>query len=612
MAILADEAFMKAIHARYILVFIIPAITLVLAGWFTQARGFHFLSCNSDPAYNYLINSLNVASCRWVQHMTHPGTTTQVVGGITVKITDLLKGTADLETDVLLHPEYYLEIINKVLIGLNILALIALGALALYLTGNVAYSLLLQLAPFVSWQDGIMVFVQVTPESMNFFTCLLLVMLLLWITVKDNIRAKVKVYTLLFALIAGFGLASKLTFVPLALIPFIILPGPRWKMLYAALAFVAFHIFIFPAWGHYDFITSWVKNIFVHSGAYGTGDSDLVDSGSFSYAFETIINRYHTFILLILTALTLLGLVALHPRLRAQLIHTIELKMLIAVTIAVVVQVMIVSKHFLTSSTHYLIPSFCIAPFLLYLVIRVFLKARSAVPGLFGIFQNIPAKTFWIIGLGLILFFRHRVFDVLGNLWIHVHKPPDFLLPWVTAMSVALILWAVAPAMIKRAVGALVIGGLLFYQAMLIDIPGNYHVMQECAETYAVVEFIEQNYPDVTRVFRCCASSKQWALKYGSMFDFLEIELSRKLGELYAEEQVFFLQFWQDGVYAVTWDEIPTPFRTLLQTHHRIILHGYTFTEEEMQRMIHYAGATPTLVYGGGQYEEAVYLFETE
>ena len=593
---------------RYLVAIVVPVLVLVLVLNFNNARGFFYLSGNSDPAYFYLINSLNVASGEWVQQITHPGIPSKTSGGITVKVLGVLRGVEDIEPDVLQHPEYYLEAINTAYITLNILALILLGVAAIHLTGSLWWSIFLQGIPFVSWADTVRAFIQVTPESTIFLAGVLLVIVLLRIVAKDDLQSKGRFYSIVFSLIMALGIATKLTFVPLIFIPLILLAGWKERLVFLLLLFIFFNVFMIPAWGHYRFFTDWTINILLHSGKYGTGEPGLIDLAAARHNFTAMLARYHTFIFLALGSLLLLVVINANHKLRVALKEKIEIKVLMAVTIAVISQIMIVSKHY---DTHYLLPALILAPFMIYLVISILQIIRAA--------DN--TRTVWVrspyikgiaILISAVLLFKLQAIVVLfKHLFWAVPVSPEFIMAMLLIFSLLALAWLfwARSAPVVYALFAML---LVLYHARYIDLPGEYRMLQQNKQRGEAVKlYVQENYPGYVQLLMNNASSKLWALKMGGMVDYIELPLYEKMEQLYTHEQAYFLQFWGDTLpVVVDWVEQPELLSVFARDHLPMVLHGsnYNLIPEWLAYVEQATGLKPRLAYEGET--ESVYVIE--
>lgn len=234
-----------------------------------------------DPEYAYLMNSLNMARLKLVGHFDHPGTTAQIAGGIILKVSWLIdKRGEDLTTAVLSEPEHYLRILNISSAAIGSLAIFLLSLLIFFTTGNFALALLFQATPFVSGFVLFNGFTRISQEVMQMTAALALsATALLW--VNDNNRQTNDNHILRFAIISGFGMASKVLFAPLMIIPVVLLKGLRFKLRYILFSFIAFVIFTIPIIKLYPKMLFWFYKLFIHSGQYGQGETNVIDTNKY-------------------------------------------------------------------------------------------------------------------------------------------------------------------------------------------------------------------------------------------------------------------------------------------------------------------------------------------
>ncbi len=234
-----------------------------------------------DPEYAYLMNSLNMARLKLVGHFDHPGTTAQIAGGIILKASWLIdKRGEDLTTAVLSEPEHYLRILNISSAAIGSLAIFLLSLLIFLTTGNFALALLFQATPFVSGFVLFNGFTRISQEVMQMTAALALsATALLW--VNDNNRQTNDNHILRFAIISGFGMASKVLFAPLMIIPIVLLKGLRFKLRYILFSFIAFVIFTIPIIKLYPKMLFWFYRLFIHSGQYGQGETSVINTNTY-------------------------------------------------------------------------------------------------------------------------------------------------------------------------------------------------------------------------------------------------------------------------------------------------------------------------------------------
>ena len=529
---------------RYFSFAVIPLLVLVMVLVFNQARGPYYNANNADPSYILLLNSLNVACLDWVTWVDNPASTALVVGGVTIRITGWLEGVDDLEAAVLLDPEYYLDVINWVFMGINLLSLLAFGLIVFRLTGSFLWGMFFQSIPFVSWQEMIRVFVRVTPEAMSFFASMAFVLVLLRIACYKDLEKRSLFYTVLFAVVIAFGTATKLTFLPLALIPFILLPSMRLKLLMIVMAGIIFHVLIIPAWGHYQYFINWGKWLFTNFMRLGERVGDAADSPPFRQIFTELLFQYQTFFLMILAATAVVIVFLLKGDFQSISKKSVTSKMLLASILTIIAQLLIVSMHFGTGGTWYFIPYFTLTPLIIFLMVRL-----------------------WKEG------FTYR----LGYL-----------------QQLLLVVF-------------------LAYHFYGMKIPSIYSDLRDTRDNYAATEqFVGGQYDDYARLMMIHTSSKYWALKSGGSFSLPQQHLYSRMQELFADEKVYFLEYWKHRPVVLNWKGEPKPLGDFLDLHKRVILQGnpgtiqqYLF-QEDVELL---PGIFACVVYGGDQMEW-VYVIE--
>ena len=272
-----------------VVLIIIPCLLFVTSLETIQTRNKSWYSGGYDPEYAYLLNSLNTARFRLPGHIDHPGTTTQVAGGIVLEGAWLIDPRGEnLTQSVLTEPEHYIRVLN---IATAIIGSLALYIFALFLyhrTRNIWYSLLLQLTPFVSGFLLFNGFTRVTQEVMQMIAGFAMATVaLIWFF--DPHHKDSRKYIILFGIIAGFGMASKVLFAPLLIIPLVLLKNFRHKIMFVALSIIAFVFFTLPILKMYPHMLNWFYQLFIHSGQYGSGNTEIIDSSKY---FNELLNLF--------------------------------------------------------------------------------------------------------------------------------------------------------------------------------------------------------------------------------------------------------------------------------------------------------------------------------
>lgn len=154
--------------------FILPMVFLIVG------LNFNRTWFSGDPEYAYLLNGINIATFHSVGHTDNPGTPAQMYNAVVLRIAHFLKFSEknDLETDVILNPDSYVELERKVSIVLNSVMLLLLGFTSLLILRNFWFSLILQATPFISSNLLEIAFTKVSPEPILIFTTMILLLVI--------------------------------------------------------------------------------------------------------------------------------------------------------------------------------------------------------------------------------------------------------------------------------------------------------------------------------------------------------------------------------------------------------------------------------------------------
>ncbi|MFQ5964302.1 MAG: hypothetical protein ACE5KZ_08470 [Candidatus Scalinduaceae bacterium] len=369
----------------YILLIILPFL-LFFISFRSTGRPFWLFA---DPHYAYLLNSLTMAQFDRVWLVHHPGTTVEILGAITIKIVHFFCGENDLVHDVSTNPELYLATIYYVLVGLNVLVLLAIGLFAYVITRNIWLSFLIQLTPFLS-KTYLVLLCRVSADPLLLPVILLFVAIII-LTFKLKIEEHLKLYTFLFALITGLGLATKVTFIPLVAIPILILPKFRWKGYYFFGAVISFVLFTLPIITEYPRMINYFLTRFVQQGL-GPGKKSFIDT--------ILLEPF----LLIIILISIFVISISVPNFRQYSRKNFTFKLLLAVTISQIFSLIMVMKHpqgAFSGSARYLISALGLSGITLVLI---FNQVKQMNIGKKFVARGLPY--FVIVSLLIFVYFR--------------------------------------------------------------------------------------------------------------------------------------------------------------------------------------------------------------
>ncbi|UCH14692.1 MAG: hypothetical protein JSV22_01715, partial [Bacteroidales bacterium] len=295
-----------------------------------------------DPEYNYLFNGINIALLRLdIKYYHHPGTPLQCLIAVASVIANIRNRGFTLAENLFVNPEYYLHASNIAINLVNAIFLFIIGFFIYRRNRNIIIALLIQVSPFTNTLF-LETMARVIPESLLGIVTLLLVLLVFYFFTAKSTDNKTFKYIILFSLVSGYGLALKLTFFPLIIIPLIILPCFADKMKYLLYTLISFFLFAFPLLSKLDKFGRWIKNLFVHSGRFGTGESNIINVPDFADNVKNLINQDKFFFLLLLLFIIIIIIYFIKP-LKLKIKNDIKYKALISIVLAIVLQCMMVA-----------------------------------------------------------------------------------------------------------------------------------------------------------------------------------------------------------------------------------------------------------------------------
>ncbi len=334
---------------------VVPVLFIIVATLHKEARGPNWLGSNYDPEYAYLITSLSLSHGGPVNYLDHPGITIRYLGAPIIRLLNPFKPTdesfiinelhfSNYVAEVLRYPEFYLDAIILFFLGLNTILLVVVGISAYRWTQNIWLAALLQTSPFIASSTIISyTTAKVSPESILLFTMLVFILLLI-IMLQDKDAKKHFWFALGFAAIIAFGMATKFTFLPIAIVPLFIIGKYRYKLLYILSIPLFFYIFTEHIIGDYKaFFEMIINGIYLPSG----GGNGLFD-WRYLLDFTKMVVLDFRYQLIIVAIIVLSYLVVFISRSKEQkklLWRSIEFRYAIGVVLAFIITVVLVSKR---------------------------------------------------------------------------------------------------------------------------------------------------------------------------------------------------------------------------------------------------------------------------
>jgi len=334
---------------------VLPAWTVLAMVAARTAGGPSWLWFNLDPDYFYLLDAVNVVNLTTPGHVYHPGTPVDWLGALILKAAHPLSGGPAIAAAVLAEPERHLRLIGNAFVVFAGFGGLAVGAAARRAFGALLPAWALQMAPLLS-----MVIVKqgyhVKPDALLVTAMLVMTAVAVATLEPGRLQRRGYRFAVAFGTIAGFAVASKITALPVFVLPLFVLAGApgasRAIVLYGAAAAVAVIVFTLPAAGAYDVFFAWMAKVSQGSGAYGGGAPGVIAWATYPKSIAKMLARPVSHVPLALALMTLAW--AAWRRRAGRPLPAPETRLLAGIAAAQLAQVLVVAKQ---PNAIYMIPA---------------------------------------------------------------------------------------------------------------------------------------------------------------------------------------------------------------------------------------------------------------
>lgn len=329
---------------------LIPLLVLVFIVLIMHEMN-HFYFGWFDPVYAYLMNGLTFAKGSLdIGHTDHPGTPLQLFCALIITVVGFFRGTDDLARDVIAHPEFYSSAISWSLVAINVFVLFLLGNKVYRVTQNKWLALIVQLVLLLSY-DAIHFMPIVTTESILVFSILLLAL-----TMMVHVRSANSDHwspLIWLSFLSGLILSTKISALPVLLVPFFFMKGARGKIKYVLFTLVFTFLFLVPVLSKLNNFVHFIGAIFTHTGAYGSGEEKLINWSVYAVSMRHLLTNDIPFTLNLVLLFVGWSLI-----LRKKKIKPALKRIWVGLTLATILAILVVARHY---SFHYLLPVYLIA-----------------------------------------------------------------------------------------------------------------------------------------------------------------------------------------------------------------------------------------------------------
>ena len=352
-----------------LLLWLLPAL-FVAALFAARAASLPFWqSFNLDPDYYYLLNGLRIVEGLAPTDVSHPGTPVQVLIAIVIRALHPLAPTSGVVDAVLANPEGHLVAATTVIYVIIGASLWLMGRAA-YAWGGLVPALLAQTSPFL---QSIIVKMALHPKPEAFLVVAVAGLAAACFAALRS-EGRRDGPALWAGVAMGFGVACKIHFVALGVVPLLLFDRRRLGVYLAACA-VSLLLFVAPMLPSLDIWLDWMHRVILGAGAYGAGADTVIDPHAYPHNVLRLFSARWFFTGgIIVSLLTLAAYVRL--RRRSLLPADPAIRLLIGTLMGEVVLVLLVAKQ---PAPHYMIPALLLTgPQLavLWRITRTFLPAH--------------------------------------------------------------------------------------------------------------------------------------------------------------------------------------------------------------------------------------------
>lgn len=351
----------------FILIILPVLLTLVSVNYINQFK--LAFTGDADPEYIHLVSSVNISEGEFrIQSIQNPATPLYVLGACVVKITNWFTTSKTIKEDLILNPEKYIMTFRIALVALTSIVLLITGLIIYKKTENISVALMFQFCPFIS-KDILISSSIINPEHMLIIIGLLYAALIISYLNKSENENDYK-YIFYFSIINALGCATKITFIPLIIIPLFAIKGIMNKVIYFIMTIILFFVFAFPVTLQLQSFNSWVKGLIFQGGLYGRGNQQIISIHGFLRNISSILN---TEMIYAVVFISLLITVCLYNIIRFKLKQKkdLEYRFVFGIIIAYIIGLIMVTKQY---ADRYLTQSILLTSISIYLIINIWLK----------------------------------------------------------------------------------------------------------------------------------------------------------------------------------------------------------------------------------------------
>ena len=237
---------------------------------FKRDQGPYWAASKADPSYPYLLGSLAYAVGKPSMCCLHPGVTVQINGAWVLRLSQMVIGHDNFVADILRDPEVYAAILGFEEIVVYALAMFAAGWVIYRSTARLDLALLIQ-TPVFFHDSNFLWLSPIAPEAILYACVILAGALAVAYSLEWESSSIRKFFPIAFGVLSGIGLATKITYLPAAILPLILLASWTAVTAYLLVASLSFGALAIPHWETVDNALYFWKQLFQRQGLHGSG-----------------------------------------------------------------------------------------------------------------------------------------------------------------------------------------------------------------------------------------------------------------------------------------------------------------------------------------------------
>jgi hypothetical protein len=382
------------VPASALVFLVIPILFLIAVFELTKAKGPQWMPDSFENPYAYLFNSLLVVKGRQPVYTDHPGTTTEVFGGIVLRASSL-KSTDELIASTLQNPEKQIRKLHQALLFFTALVLWLGPWLTAISLRNFVVGLLIQ-APSLFYQTLLWYGfffgsdLMLVPFSIAAICgCTLLVApkpvpeiheILFGIRRRSIAHrslhlVRIPILAAFTGVVCALGIATKLTFFPLILISLICCRDRKNLLTFVAAFVVGVVVALLPIRSQLARLLTFAFSLGIHSGYYGHGAVGLPQASVYFQSIWDLLQGEP--LLAIIPSVTIIAVIvpSFFGKEKKTSPGTISWRTVLLLFGAQLVSFLAIAKH---PDLHYLIPLFLTTGFSLVLLFYTFQGPSSS------------------------------------------------------------------------------------------------------------------------------------------------------------------------------------------------------------------------------------------